>query len=87
MAFSKSGFFQPRLRPRRILGAGSLRSSDDFAGTQGYGSLDWHTWLLGMHYVNGSPYLYAIMQFMWEPHHELPQGRRGRDTAGFRICI
>jgi hypothetical protein len=38
-----------------------------FPGTQGNGSLDWHTWLVGMEYVNGKPYLYAIMQFQWEP--------------------
>jgi hypothetical protein len=31
------------------------------------GGNDWHTWLLGMHYVHGKPYLYAIMQFKWEP--------------------
>ena len=33
----------------------------------GNGSLDWHTWLLGMDYINGNPHLYAIMQFIWEP--------------------
>jgi hypothetical protein len=38
-----------------------------YPGSQGNGSMDWHTWLLGMHYVNGKPYLYAIMQFKWEP--------------------
>jgi hypothetical protein len=38
-----------------------------YAGSQGNGSLDWHTWLLGMSYTNGTPYLYAIMQFRWEP--------------------
>lgn len=38
-----------------------------FPGTEANGSLDWHTWLLGMHYVAGKPYLYAIMQFQWEP--------------------
>jgi hypothetical protein len=38
-----------------------------YPGSQGNGSLDWHTWLLGMQYVNGKPYLYAIMQFQWEP--------------------
>ncbi len=32
MAFSKSSFFQPHPRPRPILGAGSLRKSDDLAG-------------------------------------------------------
>ena len=38
-----------------------------YPGSQGSGSLDWHTWLLGMQYTNGKPYLYAIMQFQWEP--------------------
>jgi hypothetical protein len=38
-----------------------------FPGTAANGNMDWHTWLLGMHYVNGAPYLYAIMQFKWEP--------------------
>ncbi len=38
-----------------------------YPGSQGNGSLDWHTWLLGMQYANGKPYLYAIMQFQWEP--------------------
>ena len=38
-----------------------------FPGTQGNGSMDWHTWLIGMHYVNGTPFLHAIMQFTSEP--------------------
>ena len=38
-----------------------------YPGTQGNGSLDWHTWVLGMDYTNGNPHLYAIMQFKWEP--------------------
>ncbi len=38
-----------------------------YPGTEANGNMDWHTWLLGMHYVNGHPYLYAIMQFQWEP--------------------
>ena len=38
-----------------------------FAGTPNNGNLDWRTWLIGMEYVNGKPYLYAIMQFFWEP--------------------
>lgn len=38
-----------------------------YPGTQANGNMDWRTWLLGMHYVNGQPYLYAIMQFQWEP--------------------
>ncbi len=38
-----------------------------YPGSQGNGSMDWHTWLIGMQYVGGKPYLYAIMQFKWEP--------------------
>ncbi len=38
-----------------------------YPGTAANNNMDWHTWLLGMHYVNGAPYLYAIMQFKWEP--------------------
>ncbi len=38
-----------------------------YPGTSANGNMDWHTWLLGMHYVNGRPYLYALMQFKWEP--------------------
>jgi hypothetical protein len=36
-------------------------------GTQANANLDWHTWLLGMRYVSGEPYLYAIIPFQWEP--------------------
>jgi hypothetical protein len=38
-----------------------------FPGTPAVDGLDWHTWLLGMHSVEAKPYLYAIMQFKWEP--------------------
>ena len=38
-----------------------------YPGSQGNGSLDWHTWLLGLDASNGSPHLYAIMQYKWEP--------------------
>ena len=38
-----------------------------FAGTPNSNNLDWRTWLIGMDYVKGQPYLYAIMQFFWEP--------------------
>jgi hypothetical protein len=36
-------------------------------GTRANENLDWQTWLVGMQYVNGKPYLYVIMQFQWEP--------------------
>ena len=38
-----------------------------FAGTQANGGLDWRTWVIGIEYANGKPYIYAIMQFFWEP--------------------
>ena len=38
-----------------------------FAGTDQYGFLDWHTWAIGIDYVNGKPFIFAMMQFFWEP--------------------
>ncbi len=38
-----------------------------YAGTQANGNMDWLTWLVGVEYVNGRPYLYALMPFRWEP--------------------
>lgn len=38
-----------------------------FAGTQPNGNLDWDTWAIGIEYVNGKPFIYALMQFFWEP--------------------
>ena len=38
-----------------------------FTGTDQYGYLDWHTWVVGIEYVNGKPFIYALMQFFWEP--------------------
>ena len=38
-----------------------------FPGTEANGSLDWQTWVAGIEYVDGRPYLYALMQFFWEP--------------------
>lgn len=29
--------------------------------------MDWHTWLVGVEYVNGKPYLFAMIHFQWEP--------------------
>jgi len=37
------------------------------AGTQPNGNLDWHTWVIGIEYMNGKPFIYALMQFFWEP--------------------
>ena len=38
-----------------------------FPGTEVNGNLDWHTWVVGVEYVNNKPYIYALMQFFWEP--------------------
>ena len=38
-----------------------------FPGTQANGNLDWHTWAMGIEYVSGKPYVYALIQFFWEP--------------------
>jgi len=38
-----------------------------FPGTEANGFLDWHTWAVGIEHVNGKPYIYALMQFFWEP--------------------
>src|SRR5215204_2300299 len=37
-----------------------------FVGTDQYGYLDWHTWAVGIEYVNDKPFIYALMQFFWE---------------------
>ena len=37
------------------------------AGTQPNGNMDWRTWVAGIEYNNGKPYIYALMQFFWEP--------------------
>jgi hypothetical protein len=29
--------------------------------------LDWRTWLVGIEYVQGSPYLFSLVHFQWEP--------------------
>ena len=38
-----------------------------FPGTNTNGNLDWHTWAVGIEYVNNKPYLYALIPFFWEP--------------------
>jgi len=38
-----------------------------FPGTETNGNLDWHTWVVGLEYVQDKPYIYAMMQFFWEP--------------------
>ena len=38
-----------------------------FTGTEQYGFLDWHTWVVGVEYSNNKPLIYALMNFFWEP--------------------
>ncbi|HJR81378.1 MAG TPA: hypothetical protein VJ821_15010 [Anaerolineales bacterium] len=38
-----------------------------FPGTPENGNMDWHTWVIGIEYVSGKPYVYALIQFFWEP--------------------
>ena len=38
-----------------------------FPGTQANGNMDWHNWVMGIEFANGKPYIYALMQFFWEP--------------------
>jgi hypothetical protein len=38
-----------------------------FPGTDANGNLDWHTWAVGIEYVAGKPYIYALTQYFWEP--------------------
>jgi len=38
-----------------------------YAGTEANGYLDWHTWVLGVEYLNNKPLIYGLMQFYWEP--------------------
>jgi hypothetical protein len=37
-----------------------------FPGTAANGNMDWHTWVIGMEYVGGKPYIHSMMQFEWE---------------------
>ena len=36
-------------------------------GTEPFSGLDWRTWLAGVEYVNGQPYLFALLNYQWEP--------------------
>lgn len=38
-----------------------------FTGTDQYGFLDWRTWVVGIASENNKPYIYALIQFFWEP--------------------
>jgi len=32
-----------------------------------FGGLDWRTWLVGVEYVDGQPFLFALLHYKWEP--------------------
>lgn len=36
-------------------------------GTETYGGLDWRTWLVGIEFSGGKPYLFSLIHFQWEP--------------------
>ncbi len=38
-----------------------------FPGTTANGNLDWYTWVTGIEYISGKPYIYALIPFFWEP--------------------
>ena len=38
-----------------------------YPGSGGSGGLDWHTWAVGVQRIGDQAYVYAIMQFKWEP--------------------
>jgi hypothetical protein len=38
-----------------------------FPGTDVNANMDWHTWAIGVEKVNNKPYIYALLQFFWEP--------------------
>jgi hypothetical protein len=37
-----------------------------YAGTQANSSLDWYTWAIGIEFVGGKPYIFALMPFFWD---------------------
>jgi hypothetical protein len=38
-----------------------------FPGTDQYSQMDWHTWVVGVEYINGKPTIYALINYFWEP--------------------
>jgi hypothetical protein len=36
-------------------------------GSETYGGLDWRTWLVGVEFSSGKPYLFSLIHFQWEP--------------------
>ena len=36
-------------------------------GTEQYGGLDWRAWTVGVEYVEGTPYLFSLIHYQWEP--------------------
>lgn len=38
-----------------------------FPGSEPNGFLDWRTWAVGVEYNGGKPFIYALVQYFWEP--------------------
>jgi hypothetical protein len=36
-------------------------------GTSANGNLDWQTWLMGVEYAGGKPFIFALSYYAWEP--------------------
>lgn len=36
-------------------------------GSEQYGGLDWRAWTAGIEYVQGTPYLFSLIHYQWEP--------------------
>lgn len=36
-------------------------------GSEIYGGMDWRTWLVGIEFIGGKPYLFSMTHFQWEP--------------------
>ena len=36
-------------------------------GTEEYAQMDWQSWLVGVEYVDGKPYIFALIHFEWTP--------------------
>ena len=36
-------------------------------GTEEYAQMDWRSWLVGVEYVEGEPYIFALIHFEWTP--------------------
>lgn len=37
------------------------------SGTEQYAGMDWRSWLVGVEYIKGEPYLFSLLHFQWTP--------------------